>query len=232
MGRFALLLLPFTIFISTASATIINVPGDQPTIQAGLNAATEEDTVQVASGTYYENIIWPAVNGIKLIGSGEEDCVIDGDSLGSVISFNWDLGGIIDTTTLINGFTVRNGGYSARGGGICLHTSHPTLLNTTIMDNMASRGGGISCYYSSPNLLSVTLTSNLAGIDGGGIYCEDSSLVLVGCTIADNFADDFGGGLYCTGSGLRLHDVTITGNTAAWYRGGPEKMDTRLSVFL
>jgi hypothetical protein len=40
---------------SAAAAATIHVPGDQPTIQAGIGAATPGDTVEVACGTYSES---------------------------------------------------------------------------------------------------------------------------------------------------------------------------------
>ena len=43
--------------ISILSATVINVPGDYTTIQAGINASVEGDTVLVAQGNYLENLI-------------------------------------------------------------------------------------------------------------------------------------------------------------------------------
>ena len=50
----------FSIFISAftiLSATIINIPSDYSTIQEGINASVDGDTVLVAQGNYIENLI-------------------------------------------------------------------------------------------------------------------------------------------------------------------------------
>ncbi|KPA11260.1 hypothetical protein MHK_008532, partial [Candidatus Magnetomorum sp. HK-1] len=195
---------------------IINVPGDYATIQEGLNAASEGDTVQVAPGRYIENISWPGVNGIKLIGGGD-NTIIDGGKNGIVISFK---NGVIQSETIVQGVKIINGDsfYDSYGGGIYCVDSSPSLLNVTITGNTADFGAGIYCYNSSPSLSNVTITGNTAGI-GGGIYCSESSPGLSNVTITGNTAG-FGAGIFCNFSSLSLSNVTITGNTAKYSGGG------------
>ena len=67
------------------SESIINIPDDFPTIQLGIDAASDGDTVMVSSGRYVENINWPTTSGIRLIGVHMDSTIIDGGGVGKVI---------------------------------------------------------------------------------------------------------------------------------------------------
>lgn len=102
----ALLLLFSLLFCSATSAGVIRVPADKESIALGLQSAGPGDTVLVSPGTYMERLTWPFVDRIKLIGeAGPEETIIDANGIGSVIQ----VGSGVDTTTLVRGFTLRNG---------------------------------------------------------------------------------------------------------------------------
>jgi len=102
-GCFALVMLAIC---SIVSGTVIHVPGDYPTIQAGLNAASSGDTALVAPGIYLENIEWPSLNGIKLFSElGSDFTIIDGSAVSHVLYLSG--GDTIDTNTVIKGFTIQ-----------------------------------------------------------------------------------------------------------------------------
>ncbi|MBT3252988.1 MAG: T9SS type A sorting domain-containing protein [Candidatus Marinimicrobia bacterium] len=203
--------------ISISPNITIHVPVDSSTIQAGLNGAFSGDTVLVIAGTYVENIVWPATNGIKLIGAGRDLSIIDGDSSGSVIRFEEDLGGIIDSTTIISGFALQNG-YAFFGGGIFCVNSHPSLSDVSIHNNsgigtgMYGSGGGIYCEASNMILNNMSITDNRTNGWGGGINCYSSNLSLANVTISRNESLLQGGGIYCSSSDLSLAYVIISDN--------------------
>jgi|GEM_PF-1968630 len=58
----------FLVGVQLCYATIINVPGEQPTIQAGIDAASDYDTVLVGPGLYTEHIDFLGKT-IKVIGA-------------------------------------------------------------------------------------------------------------------------------------------------------------------
>ena len=194
---------PILLFVGLAWGTIINIPADYSTIQEGIDNAQEADTILVANGIYTENISWRATYGIKLIGSDIEECIIDGNQNGSVIRFenidsqNPDSLFIIDSSTIISNFTIRNG--YAHGDGNLQH------------------GGGISMIGNvKPKLRNLIIENNSAEWSAGGIYCYIGALNLADAIIRNNYAQHNGGGVYKDGGGdsLIIRNVQITGNSA------------------
>jgi hypothetical protein len=72
----------------SAVASTIKVPADQPTIQDGINAAVNGDTVLVAPGTYNENINFNGKAIVVRSSGGPKVTINDGGSLGAVVTFS------------------------------------------------------------------------------------------------------------------------------------------------
>jgi len=204
--------------IVTVSGTQLKVPSAYSTIQAGLNAASSGDTVLVAVGTYTENIIWPDVNGIKLISAGDSsNTIIDGNQAGSVIKISYNQ---IDSTTVISGFTITGGGNTNRGGGMDLIGS-PKITKSNINYNSAnSEGGGLHLQGSSPLIIDVTIYGNVQNDNGGtvnnggGICMSDgSSPLLKNVIISKNSSQNAGGMFISYDSNPTLENVIISHNT-------------------
>src|SRR5262245_8716390 len=115
--------LPFSSVVTTllliggqaavAQAAVIQVPGDYPTIQAAINAAGNGDTIEVAAGIYVENLNFLGKAVRVTSAQGADVTVIDGNQTGSVVSFVSGEG----PQSVLNGFTLRNGRSTSRGGG-------------------------------------------------------------------------------------------------------------------
>ncbi|MCD4818453.1 MAG: choice-of-anchor J domain-containing protein [Candidatus Cloacimonetes bacterium] len=175
--------------------SIIYIPVDYPTIQAGLNAANVGTTVLVSAGTYYENIEWPDTDEIVLISdNGAANTIIDGNELDRVIYIPQACD--LTNATVIDGFTIQNGNNSdsrGPGGGIADYCGI-TIKNNVIQNNFAGGvGGGLHLVMGNPLVFNNLITNNTSNDAGGGIY------------------------LFC---GAEIRNNTIVGNTATGAGGG------------
>lgn len=163
-----------------ATADIINVPADQPTIQAGIVAALPGDEVVVADGTYTgvgnRDIVLNETNfGITVrSANGPDNCIIDcqGSAAQNHLAFIFPAGDL-NNDSVISGFTLTNG-YSDYGGAVCiLGNNRPTISKCIITNNYTDEdGGGIAMrgFYSGAAIVDNIISNNSAGKGGGGIY--------------------------------------------------------------
>lgn len=208
-----------TFCVSALQASTIHVPADQPTIQAGIDAAVDGDTVLVADGIYTgsgnRGIDFGGKAIVVMSENGPENCVIDCEGVGR--GFNFASGE--DSNSVVQGFTITNGVVVYHGGGIRCFESSPAIIGNTITGNMAySYGGGIYCSNSSPTITDNTISGNIADY-GGGIYFQSSSPTITSNTISGN-TGFLGGGIHFQASSLTITNSILWGDSPNEIGGG------------
>ena len=218
--------------VSATNATIINVPGDQATIQGGIDAAQHGDTVLVAPGIYTESLRF---HGKRIVLTSQYP--FSGDPFDiqlTVISHSLlshpDTGSVVlfidgeDARTVIQGFTIQNGtgtiwedehgaGDYREGGGILCAFSGPTIRYNWISDNVvddlagvvSTGGGGIRAGDGHPRILANRFSGNY-GRYGGAIVLNFPHGGIVRNNI---FTSNENGGAFRGGT-LWLNDPTLS----------------------
>ncbi|MCP4581947.1 MAG: hypothetical protein GY839_10030 [candidate division Zixibacteria bacterium] len=204
MKRLYIVLVLILLSFNVISATIINVPADQPTIQSGIDASSAGDTVLVADGTYSGagnfNI---SIGGhaLTLISEhGASNCTI---SPGGPENRCFIISSDIDQSTLIDGFTVYNGTSQASGAGVyCSQNSSPIISNCTFIYMVSYDDGGVMylANNSTATIRNCLFESNAAFETGGAIFSNSSSGIIENCQFIENQAIR-GGAIVCTNGG-------------------------------
>ncbi|MCH7798723.1 MAG: hypothetical protein IID28_09820 [Planctomycetes bacterium] len=201
--------------VSTAQAVIINVPAQQPTIQAGIIAANPGDEVVVAPGTYFEAINFVG-KAITVRSTDPTDpavvaaTIINGGGSGTVVTCTSGEG----SDTALSGLVITGGNAVDGGGGMLNAGSSPTVTNCSFIGNTGAGGGMYNTDNSSPTVTNCTFSGNTATGFGGGMLSEGSSSpTVINCTFSGNTAPG-GGGMANTNSSPTVTNCAFTGNTA------------------
>ena len=165
------LLYPFFLLFSFLSATTINIPSDYSTIQEGINASVDGDTVLISQGTYYENLILEkeivltshAINDdldsewinneniIETIISGVPEpidpnkgsCLIirNGDIMPTIIGFTFQDG---NGTSMVenDNCSVDVLRQERSGGAILIYEAYPAIMYNRFINNGGQADGG------------------------------------------------------------------------------------------
>jgi hypothetical protein len=172
---------------------------DQPckTIQQAVNMSGSGDLIELAPGTYTENVM---VNqSVTIQGDFINSSTVNGNAAGPVFVIDAQDTATNPLSATLSMLTITNGnaGNPANvGGGIQNHGTL-TVVQSTINGNTAAPG-------TSANSL------------GGAIF-NDGTLTVINSTISGNLAN-FGGGLFNSTSAT-LVNTTINGNTAQGMTG-------------
>ena len=138
-------------------------------IQAAIDAAKMGDTIEVYSGTYYENVNVNKQLNLQGFDTGNGAPVVDGSGVMYTISLN------ADGISLTN-FNITN----SRWDGIVVYSNYNTLVANRVYSNSRN---GIVLFYSSNNTLIENNVSN--NIEGIMLYYSNNN-TLTGNNISNN----------------------------------------------
>ncbi len=193
---------------SLATAAVIHVPLEQPTIQLGVNAAAAGDTVIVAPGIYSESVLLYAGPMTLRSSHGPTMTIIDAHAF----SQGFLVYGSVDEGTVLRGFTVQ--------GAVAAGVTYMSGTSATIEDMVLTQnqGPGVLCTYASPRIEGCSFYYNY----DHGVKIEGGAPVLSGCSFLEDGVD------VDAGADVRFEDCSF-GGSGAFARSGPRGPGARIS---
>lgn len=178
------------------------------TIQGGIDAADDGDTVRIDDAVYTGAGNWDLnFNGkaitVKSDAGIPDNCIIDINLTSGHRGFLFNSGEGSDS--ILGAITIREGKVTgtADGAGIKFVGSSPSLVGVVIeYCESGGKGAGVYCDDGSdPEFSNCWIRYNEAGTNGGGVSCDNSSNPsFIACEIALNDAVGDGGGIHVKAS--------------------------------
>jgi len=204
--------------LSAGGGAVIAVPGDQPTIQAAIDASMDGDEIVLANmifigaGNRDLDFQGKAVT-LRSAGGLAQGCVIDCGMVARAMTFDDGEG----AGTRIEDITIRNGRDQFFGGAMLIDGASPTFSGVRFEFNNSDDGGAAALLNgAAPTFEDCEFFGNNA-TRGGAIYASASAPVAESCLFDMNSAD-FGGATFnnAVGGDGRYTDCTFTDNEGAF----------------
>ncbi len=212
--KIATILFILICWFSIGHSHIINVPEDYSTIQEGIDASVDGDTVLVAPGNYRE---YNNLNGKNILLTSENGP--DTTTTKQVI-----FSGGTDSTAVLKGFGFRGiGNYLSP---IRINRNNSGIIEGNIVNGNLNWEdcGGIESWGADVIIRGNIITNNRAMYIGGGICANGSGFIITENIITNNIAggDDEswgGGGIFSNGGSDFQISYNLISNNQAGYSG-------------
>lgn len=187
-------------FVDAGPVSIEEVPDvTYDTIQEGINAAADGQTVVVSDGVYSgignENISFLGKS-ITVKSESDDPALCTINCVGILDSKGFIFEGGETDASILSGFTIKSD-----NSGIHCDNASPTIRNCIINEGNVDNntGAGITCLNgASPTIEDCTISGKMG--EFGGIYCDGSPPSILSCDITGNQksgGSDGAGGITC-----------------------------------
>lgn len=196
------------------------------TLNAALSAATSEDVIHIAAGTYIPttnitggllvgDMSFELKNNISLVGGYPANPVagsLSGNIEKTILSGNLIAYHVVSITApvetnkkvILNNLTITLGKAAASGTG---------TLSINSLNYPRTNGGAVIIGKSTVELNSCRIINNQSEYHVPGVYVfSNANVVFNNCSIENNIGNGNGGGLWNDGSTVSLNNCTISSN--------------------
>lgn len=180
-----------------------------------MDAVADGGTVNIAAGTYVENVY--VDKDLDIIGAGAAATIVDGGAADSVFFVDGDINVSIEGLTIQNGAAETGGGIYVQADIIGMN-SGLAVYDCVFTNNVTTTGNGGAIANLGLGEVVVldgcTFTGNTAVNQGGAVAILGGDLAMANCTVSGNNAKNGGGLAFNSDTIIDLQHITVTLNTA------------------